>query len=228
MRAITNFLQSALTLKVWKSVEESCSRFFSWCCRGWLLWFKLAYKLRITQSCKTNSPNHPSALQHPSDESSFIANEASLSATAGPFKSNPLSCTPMLSLLLTGPKLESTFRRIVMDFSFSLEHSKILAFWPTLILAKLASYVYLVSMPSSLSYRLSVQDHCCFKRFYTFYTSTSDRLSDHFLVYSWKDLIFTTPSSFLVLGRLPWHISGQPIVSRFYLKNELFLYKLHR
>ena len=67
--------------------------------------------------------NHPSALQHPSDVNSFIAKEVSLSATAGPFQANPLSCSLMLSPLLTVPKKESTSRRIVMDLSFPPEQS---------------------------------------------------------------------------------------------------------
>ena len=67
--------------------------------------------------------NHPSALLHPSDVNSFIAREVSLSATAGPFQANPLSCSLMLSPLLTVPKKESTSRRIVMDLSFPPEQS---------------------------------------------------------------------------------------------------------
>ena len=67
--------------------------------------------------------NHPSALLHPSDVNSFIAREISLSATAGPFQANPLSCSLMLSPLLTVPKKESTSRRIVMDLSFPPEQS---------------------------------------------------------------------------------------------------------
>ncbi len=67
--------------------------------------------------------NHASAVLHPSDVNSFIAKEVSLSATAGPFEKNPLSCSLMLSPLLTVPKKESTSRRIVMDLSFPPEQS---------------------------------------------------------------------------------------------------------
>ena len=72
---------------------------------------------------KPVNKNHASALLHSTDVNSFIAKEVSLSATAGPFEQNPLSCSLMLSPLLTVPKKESTSRRIVMDLSFPPEQS---------------------------------------------------------------------------------------------------------
>ena len=68
------------------------------------------------------SHNHPSAIKYASDVRQFISKEVSLSATAGPFLTNPLPCTLMFSPLLTVPK-KSSSRRIVMDLSFSPEHS---------------------------------------------------------------------------------------------------------
>ena len=68
-------------------------------------------------------PNHPSALLHPSDKNSFIANEVSFSAPAGPFQANPLSRSVTLSPLLTVPNKESPSRRFVRDLSFPPEQS---------------------------------------------------------------------------------------------------------
>ena len=68
-------------------------------------------------------PNHPSALLHPSEKNSFIANEVSFSAPAGPFQANPLPRSVTLSPLLTVPIKESPSRRFVRDLSFPPEQS---------------------------------------------------------------------------------------------------------
>ena len=136
--------------------------------------------------------NHPSALLHPLDVTSFIAKEVSLSATAGPFETNPFSCCLMLSPLLTVPKKDSLSRRIVMDLSFPPEQS-VNSGIPTdtylgetykLRLPGVDALVTLVQTFGSGSLLFKKDLRRAYRQI------PIDPRDYHFLGYSWNDLIF--------------------------------------
>ena len=69
------------------------------------------------------SRNHPFAMKHASTVKQFVSQEVAFHATSGFFLSNSFDCELMTSPLLTIPKKSSDSCRIVMDLSFSPNHS---------------------------------------------------------------------------------------------------------
>ena len=67
--------------------------------------------------------NHLSAVKHASAVQKVINKEVNVRATAGHFSENPFDCPIMLSPLLIVPKKNSLDCHLVLDLSFSPEHS---------------------------------------------------------------------------------------------------------
>ena len=78
---------------------------------GWPINFGRGAVLRSTLV------NHASALQHPDDIGHYIATELGHGALMGPFSEPPVHPTHV-SPLMTRPKKNSVFRRVIMDLSW--------------------------------------------------------------------------------------------------------------